>query len=57
MSILDGDRHRFCALAGKPRFDCSRDLSFCGWTLLAKDPEILVLPDLLEDSRCPPAGA
>lgn len=51
VSILDKDQHRFRALAGKPRFDCSRDLSFCGWSLLEKEPEVLVIEDLLMDPR------
>ena len=48
---MDKDQHRFRALAGKPRFDCSRDLSFCGWSLLEKEPEVLVIEDLLMDPR------
>ena len=51
VSILDRDQHRFRALAGKVRFDCSRDLSFCGWTLLEREPEVLVIEDLLLDPR------
>ena len=53
VSIVDGGQHRFRALAGKPRFDCSRDLSFCGWSLLDREPEQLVVPDLLADPRYP----
>ena len=39
-------------LAGKPRYNESRDLSICAWTLLASQPEVLIVPDLRADARC-----
>lgn len=52
MSIVDKDRLWFKAMAGMPRFEHPRNLSFCGWTLLPHAPEVLVVEDTREDRRC-----
>lgn len=40
------------AATGLPAdFCCGRDGAFCSWTLLPKNPEILVIEDTIKDAR------
>ena len=53
VSILDKHRLWYQALGGPvPRCQHHRSLSFCGWTLLPNNPEVLVVEDTYADARC-----
>ncbi|KAK9808554.1 hypothetical protein WJX73_008047 [Symbiochloris irregularis] len=52
VSILDKSRVCYQAMGGSfPRCNYHRSLSLCGWTLLPRHPEVLIVEDILEDAR------
>ena len=51
VSLVAKDRQWFKSVQGLPVNSTERRASFCAWTLLPEHPEILVVPDALEDIR------
>lgn len=51
VSLVDAHRQWFKSVQGLPVKSTERKASFCAWTLLPEHPEILVVPDALEDIR------
>jgi len=51
VSLVDSHRQWFKSVQGLPVKSTERKVSFCTWTLLPEHPEILVVPNALEDIR------
>lgn len=51
VSLVAKDRQWFKSVQGLPVNSTERRASFCAWTLLPEHPEVLVVPDALEDIR------
>lgn len=52
VSLVDTDRQWFKSAQGLPGVtETSRATSFCAWTLLPKNPEVLIVTDATEDER------
>ena len=51
MSLVDEDRQWFKSVQGLGVNQTGRKVSFCAWTLLPKNPEVLTVSDALEDER------
>jgi GAF domain-containing protein len=49
LTLVDRERQWFKANVGLPACETGRDISFCGHAILK--PEIMVVPDALEDER------
>ena len=58
VSLIDTERQWFKSCQGLLCNQTDRKSSFCAWTLVPKNPEVLVVPDATEDVRCvaQPAG-
>ncbi len=53
VSLVDTDRQWFKSAQGLPGVSStSRATSFCAWTLLPKNPEVLIVTDATKDKRC-----
>ena len=52
VSLIDTDRQWFKSCVGLACSQTDRKSSFCAWTLVPKNPEVLVVPDATEDVRC-----
>ena len=52
VSLVDKDRQWFKSCSGLACQQTDRKSSFCAWTLIPKNPEVLVVPDATEDVRC-----
>lgn len=53
VSLVDRDRQWFKSCVGLACNQTDRQSSFCAWTLVPKNPEVLVVPDATEDVRYP----
>ena len=53
VSLVDKERQWFKSCVGLNCSQTDRKSSFCAWTLVPKNPEVLVVPDATEDARCP----
>ena len=55
VSLVDLDRQWFKSIQGLPVRETDRSSSFCAWTLLPKNPEVLIVSDATKDDRrvCP----
>ena len=51
VSLIDNDRQWFKSCVGLACNQTDRKSSFCAWTLVPKNPEVLVVPDATEDAR------
>ena len=52
VSLVDTDRQWFKSIQGLPGVtETPRTTSFCAWTLLPKNPEVLIVRDACEDER------
>jgi len=51
VSMVENDRQWLKSVQGLPINSAERRLSFCAGTLLPDHPEVLVVPDALEDIR------
>ena len=52
VSLVDTDRQWFKSIQGLPGVsETPRTTSFCAWTLLPKNPEVLIVQDAMEDER------
>ncbi|KAL0020911.1 hypothetical protein WJX77_010024 [Trebouxia sp. C0004] len=51
VSLLDKERQWFKSCVGLNCNQTDRKSSFCAWTLVPKNPEVLVVPDATEDVR------
>lgn len=52
VSLVDKERQWFKSCVGLACNQTDRKSSFCAWTLVPKNPEVLVVPDATEDVRC-----
>lgn len=52
VSLVDKERQWFKSCVGLNCSQTDRKSSFCAWTLVPKNPEVLVVPDATEDARC-----
>lgn len=52
VSLVDKERQWFKSCVGLNCNQTDRKSSFCAWTLVPKNPEVLVVPDATEDARC-----
>ena len=52
VSLIDTERQWFKSCQGLACNQTDRKSSFCAWTLVPKNPEVLVVPDATEDVRC-----
>ncbi len=52
ISLVDKERQWFKSCVGLNCSSTDRKSSFCAWTLIPKNPEVLVVPDATEDVRC-----
>lgn len=58
VSLVDTDRQWFKSAQGLGEVkETPRTTSFCAWTLLPKNPEVLIVQDAERDERCTPAPA
>ena len=53
VSLVDNERQWFKSCVGLNCSQTDRKSSFCAWTLVPKNPEVLVVPDATEDVRYP----
>jgi hypothetical protein len=51
VSLVDKERQWFKSIQGLDVMQTDRRSSFCAWTLLPMHPEVLIVPDALEDER------
>lgn len=51
VSLVDKERQWFKSCVGLQCSQTDRQSSFCAWTLVPKNPEVLVVPDATEDAR------
>lgn len=51
VSLVDKERQWFKSCVGLKCSQTDRKSSFCAWTLVPKNPEVLVVPDATEDAR------
>lgn len=52
VSLVDTERQWFKSAQGLPGVqETSRATSFCAWTLLPKNPEVLIVTDATQDER------
>ena len=52
VSLVDTERQWFKSIQGLPGVtETPRTTSFCAWTLLPKNPEVLIVQDACEDER------
>ena len=51
VSLVDKERQWFKSCVGLNCNQTDRKSSFCAWTLVPKNPEVLVVPDATEDVR------
>lgn len=51
VSLVDKERQWFKSCVGLNCNQTDRKSSFCAWTLVPKNPEVLVVPDATEDAR------
>ena len=51
VSLIDKERQWFKSCVGLACNQTDRKSSFCAWTLVPKNPEVLVVPDATEDVR------
>ncbi|KAL0041901.1 hypothetical protein WJX79_008318 [Trebouxia sp. C0005] len=51
VSLVDKKRQWFKSCVGLQCSQTDRQSSFCAWTLVPKNPEVLVVPDATEDAR------
>lgn len=51
VSLVDKERQWFKSIQGLDAVQTDRRSSFCAWTLLPMHPEVLIVPDALEDER------
>ena len=51
VSLVDKERQWFKSVQGLEARETDRRSSFCAWTLLPVNPEVLVVEDALEDGR------
>lgn len=51
VSLVDKERQWFKSCVGLACSQTDRKSSFCAWTLVPKNPEVLVVPDATEDVR------
>lgn len=51
VSLVDKERQWFKSCVGLNCSQTDRKSSFCAWTLVPKNPEVLVVPDATEDAR------
>ena len=51
VSLVDKERQWFKSVQGLEARETDRKSSFCAWTLLPVNPEVLVVEDALEDGR------
>jgi len=51
VSILDSNRQVFKANLGINATETNRNSSFCAWTLLPKEPKVLLVEDAMQDFR------
>lgn len=51
VSLVDKERQWFKSCVGLNCSQTDRKSSFCAWTLVPKNPEVLVVPDATEDVR------
>jgi len=51
VSIVGKDKQIFRANIGLDATETKRESSFCGWTLLPKEPKVLVVEDAMQDFR------
>lgn len=52
VSLVDTERQWFKSIQGLPGVtETPRTTSFCAWTLLPKNPEVLIVQDAMEDER------
>ena len=57
VSLVDTDRQWFKSIQGLPGVtETPRTTSFCAWTLLPKNPEVLIVQDAMEDERWRPVA-
>ena len=54
VSLVDRERQWFKSVVGLACSSTERSASFCAWTLLPAQPEVLVVPDATEDVRSAP---
>ncbi len=52
VSLVEKERQWFKSIVGLSVSETSRASSFCAWTLLPINPEVLVVEDATEDARC-----
>jgi len=52
VSLVEKERQWFKSIVGLSVSETSRASSFCAWTLLPINPEVLVVEDATEDPRC-----
>ena len=52
VSLVEKERQWFKSIVGLSVSETSRASSFCAWTLLPVNPEVLVVEDATEDPRC-----
>ena len=52
VSLIDTERQWFKSIQGLPVRETDRTSSFCAWTLLPKNPEVLIVSDATKDDRC-----
>ncbi|CAL6345727.1 unnamed protein product [Bathycoccus prasinos] len=51
VTIVGENKHVFRANIGLDATETKRESSFCGWTLLPKEPKVLVVEDAMQDFR------
>ena len=51
VSLVEKERQWFKSIVGLSVSETSRASSFCAWTLLPVNPEVLVVEDATEDPR------
>ena len=51
VTIVGKNKQTFRANIGLDATETKRENSFCGWTLLPKDPKVLVVEDAMQDFR------
>ena len=52
VSMVDKERQWFKSVQGLAVRSTERRAAFCAWTFLPLHPEVLVVPDALQDGRC-----
>lgn len=56
VSLVETERQWFKSVVGINVQACARAVSFCAWTLLPVNPEVLIVEDAASDPRCESQG-